>query len=54
VVAILVTLIQLGGLLLITPGVAALAFAGLVIVTMLAAESFDPRLIWDQLGETDG
>lgn len=54
VVAILVTLIQLGGLLLITPGSAALAFAGLVIVTMLAAESFDPRLIWDHLGEADG
>jgi paraquat-inducible protein A len=54
VVAILVTLIQLGGLLLITPGAAALAFACLVIVTMLAAESFDPRLIWDHLGEADG
>lgn len=51
VVAILVTLIQLHGLLLITPGAAALAFGGVVIVTILAAESFDPRLIWDQLGE---
>lgn len=51
VVAILVALIQLGGLLQITPGPAAIAFGGVVIVTMLAAESFDPRLIWDQLGE---
>jgi paraquat-inducible protein A len=52
VVAILVALIQLGGLLLITPGPAAIAFGGVVVVTMLAAESFDPRLIWDHL-ETD-
>ena len=28
---------------------AALAFGVMVIVTMLAAESFDPRLIWDQV-----
>lgn len=51
VVAILVALIQLGGLLRIEPGAAALAFCGVVIVTMIAAESFDPRLIWDQLGD---
>jgi glucose-6-phosphate isomerase len=53
VVTILVALIHLGGVLRITPGAAALAFAGVVIVTMLAAESFDPRLIWDQRGDTD-
>ena len=52
VVAILVALIHLGGLLLITPGPAAIAFGGVVVVTMLAAESFDPRLIWDHLGES--
>ena len=48
VVSVLVALIQLGGLLAIRPGPAALAFGAMVIVTMLAAESFDPRLIWDQ------
>jgi len=53
VVAILVALIQLGGVLRITAGNAAIAFGGVVIVTMLAAESFDPRLIWDQLGDDD-
>jgi paraquat-inducible protein A len=53
VVAILVALIHLGGLLRITPGAAAVAFGGVVIVTMLAAESFDPRLIWDELGDED-
>jgi len=47
VVAILVTLVQLGRLMTIEPGPAALAFAGVVILTMLAAMSFDPRLIWD-------
>lgn len=53
VVAILVALVQFGGLLLIKPGTAALAFGGVVVMTMLAAESFDPRLIWDQLGEQE-
>ncbi len=53
VVAILVALIQLGGLLVIRPGAAALAFSGVVIVTMIAAESFDPRLIWDRIGSED-
>jgi len=48
VVAILVGLIQLGGLLSITAGSAAIAFGGVVVVTIVAAESFDPRLIWDQ------
>lgn len=51
VVAILVALVHLGGLLAIRPGVAALSFAGVVIVTMIAAESFDPRLIWDEMEE---
>ena len=49
VVAILVALVHLGGLLVIRPGVAAVSFAGVVMVTMVAAESFDPRLMWDQL-----
>ncbi|WP_440903987.1 paraquat-inducible protein A [Catenovulum sp. SX2] len=49
VVAILVALLQLGGLLSIQPTIGSLAFACVVIATMLAAESFDPRLIWDSL-----
>ena len=48
VVAILVGLIQLGGLLNIHAGSAAIAFGGVVVTTIIAAESFDPRLIWDQ------
>ena len=48
VVAILVALIQITGIIVIRPGGAALAFAAVVILTMLAAENFDPRLIWDR------
>lgn len=48
VVTILVALVQLGNLLAILPGIAAVAFASLVIVTIIAAESFDPRLFWDE------
>lgn len=51
VVAILVALVHLGGLVVIRPGLAALAFAGVVIVTMVAAESFDSRLMWDAMEE---
>ena len=53
VVASLVALVQITGIFVIRPGGAALAFAGVVIVTMLAAESFDPRLIWDDEVATD-
>jgi paraquat-inducible protein A len=47
VVAILVGVVQLGSVMSIEPGAGALAFAGVVILTMFAALSFDPRLIWD-------
>jgi len=46
VVAIMVALIQGGVLLSIYPGAAAVAFAGVVILTMIAAMVFDPRLLW--------
>lgn len=47
VVAVLVALIQQGKIMSIYPGWGAIAFAGMVIVSVLAALSFDPRLIWD-------
>jgi paraquat-inducible protein A len=53
VVAILVALVHLGGVMVIRPGIAALSFAGVVITTMIAAQSFDPRLIWDRLEESN-
>ncbi len=46
VVSILVALVQIQGLMVVTPGFAAICFSGVVIVTMIAAEAFDPRLIW--------
>ncbi len=52
VVAILAGLIRLDNLMTIYPGPAAVSFAGVVIITMVAAMTFDPRLIWDlQEGE---
>ncbi len=47
VVAILVALIKLGNIMSIYPGWGAVAFAGMVVTSVLAAMSFDPRLIWD-------
>ncbi len=49
VVAILVAMVQLGNYMTVTPGPGAIAFAGVVILTMFAAMSFDPKLLWDQL-----
>lgn len=46
VVAIMVALIQGGVLISILPGAAAVAFASVVILTMIAAMAFDPRLLW--------
>jgi paraquat-inducible protein A len=47
VVALMVALVHLGNLAEINPGFGALAFSAVVILTMIAAMSFDPRLIWD-------
>ena len=54
VIAILVALVQLQALATISAGPAALAFAAVVVLTMVAAMSFDPRLIWDPLEEPHG
>jgi len=42
-----VALIQLQPLMAVAPGPGVLFFAAVVILTIFAAESFDPRLIWD-------
>ena len=42
-----VALVQLQPLMSVAPGAGVLFFAAVVVLTMLAAESFDPRLIWD-------
>lgn len=46
-IAILVALVNLGAIATVEPGAGAVSFAAVVVVTMLASMSFDPRLIWD-------
>ena len=48
VITILVALVKLGSLAAIEAGPAAVFFAAVVVMTMFAAMSFDPRLIWDE------
>lgn len=45
--SLLGALVQFGRAVTIDPGIGALAFCAVVIVTIFAAEAFDPRLMWD-------
>ncbi len=47
VVTLLTAAVQFGFLGTVAPGPALLPFAAVIVLTMLAAEAFDPRLIWD-------
>lgn len=47
VITILVALVRFGNLASIEAGFGAVAFCSVVVLTMLAAVAFDPRLIWD-------
>jgi paraquat-inducible protein A len=47
VVVLLGGIVQFGRLANVEPEPGLLAFAAVVVLTMLAARSFDPRLIWD-------
>ena len=51
-VTILTSLVQMGLFASVTPDLGVVCFAGVVILTMLAARSFDPRLMWD-MAEAD-
>ena len=53
VIAILVALVNFGRLASIEANLGAAAFASVVILTMLAAVTFDPRLIWDNTESDD-
>ena len=44
-------LVRFGAIASIEPGIGATSFALVVVITMFAAVSFDPRLIWDDLEE---
>lgn len=50
VITLLSALVQIQTLAKITPGPGAVAFGAVVVLTMLAAMAFDPRLIWDSPG----
>lgn len=54
VVAIIVTLVRFGVLGQVEPGAGAVAFGAVVVLSLFAAMSFDPRLIWDAAERTDG
>jgi len=47
VVTILVALVQVQSLAAIRPGTGVIAFAAVVVLSMLATQAFEPRLIWD-------
>ena len=48
-----VALVQLQPLMSVEPAPGLLFFAAVVVLTMLAAESFDPRLIWDPVSSQE-
>ena len=46
-VAVLVAATKLGDLVEVTPGLGVVAFGAVVVLSMLASMSFDPRAIWE-------
>ena len=49
--SLLGALVAFGAVITIQPGAGALAFCAVVVLTMFAAETFDPRLMWDAAAE---
>lgn len=49
--SLLGALVQFGSVVSIAPGMGAVAFCGVVIITILGAEAFDPRIMWDAAGQ---
>ncbi len=52
-ISILIGLVQLGTIANVEAGIGAVCFAAVVVLTMIAAECFDPRLIWDEVEASD-
>lgn len=52
--AVLVALVKLEQLAAILPGPGLAAFTGVVVLTLLASASFDPKLIWHGTRDADG
>lgn len=53
VATMLTALVQFGNLMNIRAGAGAIAFATVVVLTIFAAKSFDPRLIWDAVDRSE-
>ncbi len=51
VVTMLVAIVQFGFVYTVEPEPAIIAFGAVVVLTMVAAETFDPRLLWDALND---
>ena len=52
-ISILTALVRMGRIASVYPGPGVLAFCSVVILTMLASASFDPRLMWDAADRRD-
>lgn len=48
--SLLGALVQFGSVVSIAPGLGAVAFGAVVLLTIIAAETFDPRVMWDAAG----
>jgi len=46
-VSILTALVRMGTIASVVPGAGAIAFCAVVILTIVSALCFDPRLMWD-------
>jgi paraquat-inducible protein A len=53
-VSILVAVMRFGWIASITPDFGIVCFAGVVILTLFAAKTFDPRLMWDVAATRSG
>jgi paraquat-inducible protein A len=51
-ISVLVALVQFGRLTSVRPEPGAIAFAAVVVITMIASRSFDARVMWDVTGKT--
>ena len=52
-ISILVALVKLGNIATIETGLGATCFAAVVVITIFASMSFDPRLIWDAMEDEE-
>ena len=53
-ITLMVAMLHMGSMASVVPREGAMAFAMMVVATILAVRSFDPRLVWDSLEEPPG